>query len=111
MAPQLTEIEKKALDIFKSALEKIIGKGLFEMKLFGSKARGDSTVESDIDILVVVESDDWHICNEIYKIATDIQLSNDVCISPKVLSRKDYTRNRDIGTPFVKNIIKEGVSV
>ena len=111
MAPELTQIEKEALHIFKTELERTIGEGLFEITLFGSKARGDSTAESDIDILVIVESEDWHICNEIYRIATDIQLDNDVYISPKVLSRKDYSRNRDIGTPFIINILEEGVPV
>lgn len=46
----LTEFRRELLDRFNGLIQTIV--------LFGSKARGDDTVDSDIDLLVVVRTDD-----------------------------------------------------
>jgi len=47
----------------------------------------------------------------IYGIATDVLLETEVCISPKVINRKEYNRLYNMETPFIKNIIREGVTI
>jgi hypothetical protein len=58
------------------------------LRLFGSKARGDDKPDSDIDMLVIVASDDWHIRDKVYGVATDLLLQSDVC-KQRRLSAKD----------------------
>ncbi|PIY18341.1 MAG: hypothetical protein COZ15_00440 [Elusimicrobia bacterium CG_4_10_14_3_um_filter_49_12_50_7] len=54
----LSKKEQSVLKKFRNALEKSIGNNLVEMKLFGSKARGTSKKDSDIDVLVIPKLSD-----------------------------------------------------
>ncbi|MHC4542659.1 MAG: nucleotidyltransferase domain-containing protein [Planctomycetota bacterium] len=87
----LSAQEKAILKQFKTSLKKTLGGRLVELKLFGSKARGDDQPDSDIDVLVIVATDDWRVCDTVYNVATD-------------LLRKD-------GTPFLRNVSKDAISV
>ncbi len=111
MALSLSKKELTILKKFKSALNKEIGKNMFEIKLFGSKARGDSKKDSDIDILVITSSDDWRLSDIVYDIATDILLEDEICISPKVISKSIYDNLNHIKTPFIKNIEKDAIAI
>ncbi|MCK4311738.1 MAG: nucleotidyltransferase domain-containing protein [Candidatus Cloacimonetes bacterium] len=92
-------------------IEEVLAGNLVEVKLFGSRARGDARKDSDIDVLVIISSGDWRMCDVVYGIATDILLESNVCISPKVISKKKYNHLYNIGTPFIKNVIREGITV
>ncbi len=106
---RLSEKEGQILDKFKMGLRDVLSDNLLEIRLFGSKARGDARKDSDIDVLVIVSSDDWRMSDTVYSIVTDILLETEVCISPKVISQKEYTRLYNNENPFIKNVIREGV--
>ncbi|HEX9972849.1 MAG TPA: nucleotidyltransferase domain-containing protein, partial [bacterium] len=55
----LTHVEKNALKDVQKILTQKYRDNLIVLKLFGSKARGDSQRYSDIDLLAVVEKDSW----------------------------------------------------
>ncbi len=103
--------EKSTLKQFKAGLEQTLGGQLIELKLFGSKARGDDQPDSDIDVLVIVASDDWHIRDKVYDVATDILLQMDVCISPKVISKNRFDQLCKEGTSFIHNVSKDAITV
>ena len=63
---KLSENEQLAVRKFRMRVEEELADNLIEMKLFGSKARGDAREGSDVDILVIISSDDWRICDVIY---------------------------------------------
>lgn len=107
----LTEKEKFVLNKFRKATEKAIGDDLVEIKMFGSKARGDARKDSDIDILVITRSDDWHISDVIYGIATDIFLEDEIYLSSKVINNKKYNHLFKMKNPFIKNVIREGINI
>lgn len=54
--------------------------------LFGSKARGDFDPESDIDLLIVSERDDWRIRDEIRAPVFDANFDHGLYMSPRVIS-------------------------
>lgn len=108
---KLNEKDQLALRKFRMVLEEVLAGNLVEVKLFGSKARGDAREDSDIDVLVIISSGDWHMCDVVYDIATDILLETEVCISPKVISRKKYNYLYNMENPFIKNVIREGITV
>jgi len=108
---RLNENEKLALRKFKMRIEEVLSDNLVEMKLFGSRARGDARKDSDIDVLVIISSGDWRMCDVVYGIATDILLETNVCISPKVINRKEYNHLYNIGTPFIKHVVREGITI
>jgi len=103
--------EKLVLKEFKTSLEQAFGGQLIELKLFGSKARGDDQPNSDMDVLVIVASEDWHIRDTVYDVATDVLLQMDVCISPKVISKKRFDQLRGEGTSFIHNVSKDAITV
>ena len=107
----LSTKEKSALQQFKAGLNLAIGAQLIELKLFGSKARGDDKPDSDIDLLVIVATDDWHIRDKVYDVATDILLQMDVCISPKVISKNRFDQLCKEGTSFMCNVSRDAITV
>lgn len=107
----LSRLENTVLKQFRKDLEQALEGKLVELKLFGSKARGNDRDDSDVDVLVVVSTDDWRISEVIYKIATEVLLDTEVCISPKVVSAKQYDCLREEGSSFIRSIIRDGVTV
>jgi len=107
----LSTKEKSALKQFKAVLGQTLGDQLIELKLFGSKARGDDQPDSDVDVLVIVASDDWHISDTVYDIATDIFLQTDLCISPKVISKNIFDKLLKENTSFIRNISRDAIAV
>ena len=87
-----------------------VSKNVEKIILFGSQARGDSNVGSDIDILVVVnmlEEQLSKIKMELRNIASDISLEYDECISLIVVTRREYESKVD--TLFYQNIKRDGI--
>lgn len=111
MVSGLTELEQSALKKFKRLSQKATGGNLLELKLFGSRARGDARKDSDIDVLVITATGDWRMSDAIYGVATEILLEDEICISPKVINKKDYDRLRKMKTPFIENVIREGITI
>jgi predicted nucleotidyltransferase len=101
--------EQVALKRFKTLLLEQFGSEVIGVRLFGSKARGDSNTDSDIDVLVVIRQDDWHMKEAIGKIATTILIEEGIYLSVKVMGRPTYQRLTALGSPFLLNIRREGV--
>ena len=103
--------EQKALKNFKEVLIRQFGSEIVDIRLFGSKARGDSHKESDIDILVTTQQDDWHLKERIGKVATDILLDYGVYLSVKVMGRSSQKKLIYVGSPFMRNSMSEGIAL
>ena len=107
----LSSEEKSALTQFKADLKRVLSGQLIELKLFGSKARGDDQADSDIDVLVIVAIDDSNIRESVYNIATDILLQTDLCISPKIISKDKFDQLRKENTSFICNVSRDAITV
>lgn len=79
--------------------------------VFGSRARGNATAESDLDILIVVSQRTPQMMALIDDIAWEIGLSGDVVISPLVLSEKELEQGWMSATPLARAIVMEGIQV
>jgi predicted nucleotidyltransferase len=110
-AMALTVKEMSVIRQFKASVEHSLGKRLIELKIFGSKARGDDRPDSDIDVLVIVTDDDWRICDAVYDIATDILLQTDISISPKVISKNQLELLQKEDAFFLRNISRDAIAV
>jgi len=107
----LEEREKEALKHFKEILTQQFGSEVVSIRLFGSKARGDFHAESDIDILVITRQDDWHLKERIGKVATSILLDDGVYLSVKVIGQFSQQRLLYVGSPFIRNVMSEGITL
>ena len=77
--------------------------------LYGSAARGDAGPESDIDILVVGD-DSRSLRNITGKIAFDLDCEGGFTflISAFTIERNELLNLRRLGSPFIRNILREG---
>jgi len=84
---------------------------VLELRVFGSRARGDAAEESDLDVLVVVDRIDHSIDKYISECAWEAGFYEDVLIMPVAVSM-DAVSNSPLGeSVFIKNVYREGIAV
>jgi predicted nucleotidyltransferase len=105
----LTENEKKALEELKRSVAELYR--LVDFRLFGSKARGDASPDSDIDVMMELE--EYTPANEsaIDDIVYEINLAHDCFISTVIFSRKELEEGPMTESPLYKVIEREGIRV
>jgi predicted nucleotidyltransferase len=110
---KLTPIEINALKDVQKILTQKYSADLIVLKLFGSKARGDSQRYSDIDLLAVVEKDSWQASERMSDDIFDIieKYNYELLISLVVLDYDEFALEQKIGTCFYENIEREGIDL
>lgn len=101
--------EQDALASFLSRLESEHGDRVIDSVLFGSKARGDSEPDSDIDILLIVDCDDWRFRHQISDIASSIALDYDVLIGSFVIARDRWEMMKRERFSLYENVARDGI--
>ena len=77
--------------------------------LFGSYARGEETIDSDVDILVVAPTKERMI-DRMASVSRIIRnLRNGLPISPIVLTSEEFRRKLEEGDAFIRTVVEEGV--
>ncbi len=105
----LSAHEKLAIKEFRDRVRELLGASLKRMALFGSKANGHATSESDIDILVLIKGSASRRRNAILDRAFEVNLKYGVYISPRIVSLTAFNHPVWRITPFLKKLRKEGV--
>ncbi|MFV0363606.1 MAG: nucleotidyltransferase domain-containing protein [Suipraeoptans sp.] len=109
----MSERLKIFLDEYRKSVKNIFGETEFRIILYGSYARGDFTETSDIDIMIIVDSQPEKIsfyADRIYDITYDYELKYNKEINPNVQSCQIYERWKNV-YPFFANIEKDGIAV
>ncbi|MEN6334143.1 MAG: nucleotidyltransferase domain-containing protein [Phycisphaerales bacterium] len=79
--------------------------------VYGSKARGDDTPDSDIDVMVVLEDYTPEIEAAVDEAVYEINLAHDCLISIVIFSRRELEEGPLAESPLYKGILVEGVPV
>jgi predicted nucleotidyltransferase len=86
----------------------LYGTRLVEVVLFGSQARGDAVVGSDIDVLIVLQDtvSQFEEVARTSEFTSALCLKYDVLISRIFISEEEYLHSQ---MPFMRNVRREGV--
>lgn len=103
----MKRIQDKNLKIFIDQLRKRFGRNLKKIILFGSRARGDHSEESDYDLLLIFEKVTPEIKKYMDEIEDEMLFSHGALFStflftPEELEEREFE-------PFIMNATKEGV--
>ena len=105
----LNKKELEAVKEFCAAVKGALGNELVGLRLFGSKARGKVSRESDIDVAVVVRQRNPRVWDAVMDAAFYTNLRWDVYISPRVIERRALKDPKWRITGFVQNLEREGI--
>ena len=101
--------EVSAITAYQHHLAHLLANSLCELWLFGSKARGDSHADSDIDLLVVSQNLDSETRSRIHKLAARCSLENDVIINTFLLSKKRWEDIKRHDDTLWREVERDGV--
>ncbi len=93
---------------FRAEIEKLYGKRLKNIILYGSWARDEATEDSDIDIVVVLKEDitPGKEIDRMIGIITEMNLKYNILISVYPVSERDYLT---LKSPLLLSVRREGV--
>jgi predicted nucleotidyltransferase len=106
----MTREVRSLLTELKRGLEEVYGSRLRGVYLFGSYARDEEDTESDLDVLIVLDSFD-HYAAEVERtgfLVSGLSLHYGVSISRVLISQADWAQRR---TPFLAALAGEAVAV
>ena len=101
--------DRRALREFVAYLHKSNPEKIEFVALFGSKARGESQQDSDIDVLVILTHEDRELRREILRQAARFSLEYDVLLSPRVIGAERWEKMR--GFSLYQNVQQDAASL
>ena len=94
-----------AITKFSSKVNNLLKNNLVDILIYGSVARGEAKIDSDIDVIVVVKRNAFKNQMKLAAIAFDVLLETGEYISVQTMKSKDL--NRD--TIFLHNVRREAI--
>lgn len=107
----ITTQDRRAIGVLVQRLLLEHSNDILYVKLFGSKARGDDKLHSDIDILVVVTDDDWRLKHKLRTLGARVSLNTDVLFNLYVIDQERWTWMGEVDHPLYRQISDEGVDL
>jgi predicted nucleotidyltransferase len=103
---------RAAAEEFATRVHNALGDEVDAIILYGSVARGEATEESDVDVMVL-SPDPARIKPRVSRIRTELSCDLDILflITLVHLSRKMVTGLLEEGSPFLKEVLTDGVAL
>jgi uncharacterized protein len=92
-------------------------KDIYKIILFGSYARGDQREDSDIDLMVILNKDDFpksfkeKIDNTLSVSSSLLELNYEYAMDIKVYTRAEYKYVTNLESSFIKSVLAEGINL
>ena len=99
------------MELYITEIQKIYGDHLRKVILYGSYARGDFHVDSDVDLMILLDMSDMELkvfSRQLSYMTYDFNMDHEVDIKP-ISKSEEHFRKWVANYPFYANIRKEGV--
>lgn len=108
--------EEKLRAILKALVEayqEVYGPALVSAYLYGSYAREENGVFSDIDVVAIVKGERVQLqsaLKKVWDVSSELELEHEMIVSPTVIPYDEFEAYKEV-LPYYKNIEKEGVKL
>jgi predicted nucleotidyltransferase len=109
LAAALTPAEQEAVNELVVGARAILGAEIRDVRLFGSRARGEGTADSDLDVALVVTAEGRRRRREVQDLAFDIGLRHSVALAPLVVDEAVLAEMRQRELRFALDLEREGI--
>jgi len=110
--------ERRWLDAYRAALDARWPGVVERIAVFGSKARGDANTDSDLDVLVLVNTDDrrvqWEVSDLGHDLVTDLSMAPDAhffIVSIMVHSTAEWAQRVSDNALFQTEVERDAVTM
>lgn len=107
----LTQDEQAWLDAYREALDKKRPGAVYEMLIYGSKARGQAHAESDLDVLLIVKNEAGTLKRELRRIGYLLAATADVLPSILAYTQEEWESRKRSGSTFRQAVERDAVRV
>jgi predicted nucleotidyltransferase len=108
---KLSPEEQTWLNGYRQALSQQFPGLVQHVMIFGSKARGTATADSDLDLLLVIQDGDWRVKNAVREPGYLLAIGTDVVPSIMVFTVSEWELHRMRQAPFWRTVTRDAVIV
>jgi predicted nucleotidyltransferase len=108
---RLAPLEQMAALEFARCVRERMAHRVLDIRVFGSRSRGEARPDSDLDIIVLLDEASLRDRNEISDLGSDLLLSMDLPfpIAPRVMAKEHFERLKALERLFAAEIERDGI--